>query len=1087
MLYKYKVSLWVRVFLAILLPLGETLLEAQDANLRSSNLWREVSETAINASAPGKQAIQLQSFNSNRGPTPLKYRTFYLNVGAMQAVLAQAPIETRQNWEAGGVQIDLPLPEGGVGRFHVLNSPIMSAKLAAKCPENQTYTLEGIDDPEASGRLSTSPLGLQATIFSSKGTILINPYFRHDPNYNISYYAKDLNPSGLTWACGTASTNPVSGKQSLKSASFNPSPLNMFSLAVSSYGQQRRTYRLAVACNGEFSKQVTTGVPGNVFQNTRTFIINSINRITAIYERDLSIHFQLVDAEDQLIYTDPSKDPYSTYLPYFANADVLAQENQSNIDKLVGNANYEFGHLFTADTSTSGIAYGSGLGPTFGIIGDNTRKAMVITTRGSTDNQSIDFDLVAAHEMGHGSGANHVFNWGAEGTGAQVEPGSGSTIMSYAGIVTGYNLQGMMDDYFNAKSLEQISAYTAVPPGSLAYTSIDNSGNVPPVIQSVKSYVVPSRTPFALTAQATDANGDPLTYCWEEQDSGSAQNPTKEPRDNGFSPLFRSDYPSTNPTRTFPKLKYILANSNTPPPGKGIAPDFASGEYLPTTSRTLKFRLTVRDGKGGVAYANNTVQSISTAGPFLVTNPNTSYVYAVGSRQAIGWSVKNTGPGSPVNCTNVKITVSTNGGTNFNYTLVDSVKNSGIFVFNVPNLVSERVRFKVEALGNIFFDINDLDVKIRPSTTLYDSFALAKELVFTAGKSINKGTTVGASAEYGEPSHFSQPSRSVWFKYVATTSGQVSLSTEGSDFDTTVAVYHGSSLDALVKIENNNDNNLEKNSKWSKLSFLGAKDKTYYIALDGYLGDSGPYVLTVDVNSSVVSNDNYASATPLSPAVSNSFSGSLLGATAQSNEPSLAGFQANRSVWFSWKAPANGELSLSTLGSACDTVLGIYSGSVTGSDWSNLKLIAANDNFSPSTTYSRLSNINVSEGVTYIIKIDGRSLPSLNYKISSTFFPNPTLTPPTGVAFVIKKITEGKYQPIISWNATPGAVQYEASLFRLTTRLYGSTTTKTNWTNGPLLIVSNNVSPGIFGVQIRAISNNISSLPSAIVPASIAP
>lgn len=1060
--------------------LGKSWLLAQANSDGSCSYWRDISEASIAPRTFAKQAtFQL------RTSLPKKYRTLYLNRGVIQGLLVQAPPESRATWESGGVEIKLPLPDGGFGRFYALNSPIMSPKLAKKYPLIQNYALQGIDDPSASGRLSVSPCGLQAFVFSSQGTHIIKPYFRNDPNYNISYFTQDLDQEGRQWKCGTATTIPLSGNIGPKAASLGASRQNIFSLGTMSYGQEKRIYRLAVACNGEFAQQVASGISGSIFDNAWNFINDSVARIVAIYERDLSVRFQLVEAEDQLIYVDPDTDPYSTYQP-FSNDDVLAAENQSNIDQIVGSENYEFGHLFTAGTSTSGIAYGSGLGPTFGIIGDNNRKAMVISTRGSTDNQQIDFDLVAAHEMGHGSGANHVFNFSYEGTGAQVEPGSGSTIMSYAGIVSGYNLQGMMDDYFNAKSLEQITAYLSVPPGSLAYDTLDNEGNAAPVVEPLKKYTVPCGTPFALTAVATDINDDPLFYCWEQQDSAVAQNPTVAPRDNGFSPLFRSRPPTNDPTRYFPALKYILENTNVPPPGKGISPNFASGEFLPTTRRIMKFRVTTRDQFGGVAYADTVVESVPTAGPFVVTNPLSSATYTVGSRQAIGWAVKNTGPGSPINCTNVKISLSTDGGATFSRTLAQSVSNNGVFVFNMPNVSSTQVRFKVESVGNIFFDVNDKNITVKPSTTLYDNFMEAKSITFTNGISSNAGTTVGASTEFGEPPHFNSAGSSVWFKFVAPSNGMATATTLGSQFNTILAAYNGEALDGLIKIASNDDSNTGSGAKWSKINFPIFKNKIYYLALDGYRADAGPYLLTVAVVSPpLVENDNFDGHLNLGTAINFALTNSLYGATAQNGEPSMAGFPATRSVWFSWTAPANGEITLDTLGSPCDTVLGLYTGSVNGTNWSQLKLLAANDNAGVSTNISRLTAF-VSNGVNYRIKVDSRSATNGDYILNGILRSNPVLQSPGGVTLLLKNIKGQSYQPLVAWNQVPTALRYEVNLLKSSNRINGLSTSNTNWTNGPLIILSNPPA-SVYGVQVRAISNNVSSPWSAVVPGSIAP
>ena len=355
--------------------------------------------------------------------------------------------------------------------------------------------------------------------------------------------------------------------------------------------------------------------------------------------------------------------------------------------------------------------------------------------------------------MGHQFGADHPFN-GTSGACAgsnrnastAYEIGSGTTIMAYAGICLPQDLAPHSDDYFYTISYDEIDNYTANGSGNTC-PQLTATGNTPPTISPLTPFTIPSQTPFALTANATDPDGDTLTYCWEEFDKGPAQDPTKTPRDNGSSPLFRSFLPTVNPTRLFPSLTYIVNNQNVPP--ASIATDVISGEFLPTTSRTMTYRVTVRDnrvGGGGSDYASTTVTSVSTAGPFAITAPNTATTIAGGSQQTVTWNVANSNI-APINCANVRITLSTDRGHTFPTVLAASVANNGSARVRIPNnanVATAPGRIKVEAIENIFFDISDADLTI---TSTNNAPPILN--IFPAGITVVRGTPIATVADVG--------------------------------------------------------------------------------------------------------------------------------------------------------------------------------------------------------------------------------------------------------------------------------------------------------------------------------------------------
>lgn len=847
-----------------------------------------------------------------------------------------------------------------------------------------------------------------------------------------------------------------------------PAASSLGSNTGSTWGGALRIIRLAIACNGEFSQQVS-GVsgsnPGNLV-STLTFIAGVANRVSAIMERDFGLKFLLVDQQDQLTYLNPATDPFTPSLG-FTNADILARETQATIDRLVGSRNYEFGHLFVASGGGSwGVSYGSILGAVFGILGDDTRKAMCISGRGAGND--VNFDHLVAHEMGHGLNANHTFSDRYEGTGAQVEPGSGSTIMSYAGATPTGNLQANWDGYYSSKSLEQMITYASSSPGNAAFQIVRN-GNLPPVLKPLQDYTIPAQTPFALTAMATDPNGDTLTFSWEQLDSAQrAKDPASSPRDDGSSPLFRVFPPTTNPTRVFPQLKHILESKNIPPPGSGQrgSTNYATGEFLPTTSRNMKFRVTVRDnaaGGGGQAFASCVVKSIANSGPFAITSFNTPTELVSGAQQSLRWSVSRTGPGTLVNCANVRISLSTNGGTNFTHILAESATNNGVFDFIVPTVSTEAARFKVEALENIFFDISDTNLVIRPPIVSNDFFGAAAAIGPSLPFSVS-GTTSGATAEGSEPAHVAgKASSSVWFLWQPPLGKRirVSFSTEGSNFDTVLAAYSGSSLARLQKVAANND--LSTTNKRSRIEFLAEGGQTYYLVIDGVRGETGRYVLTGSGDMHLVpTNDNLSTRANLGTNSSFTFAQSVAHATAEPAEPALAGLQPARSVWFEWTSPQTGQLALHTSGSGFENVFGIY----TGTSFSSLKLLqgkVGRPGFSSPIT------VPVQAGTQYVIKVDGARSSNSDCKIQGTLT---TLAAPLAVSFTNWSTSSQLRSPKIAWTAVGGATHYEAQILRSNNliRSVSLRSPQTNWNDGPGLPRS-----GGYSARVRAFSNTLAS------------
>jgi hypothetical protein len=630
---------------------------------------------------------------------PEKFRAVGLETEALRNFLWSLPAETAINKTLATV-MELPMPDGKMARFRVWESSIMEPGLAAKFPEMKTFAGQGIDDPNATVRLDYNPyFGFHAQILSPNGRVFIDPYARFDISNYISYYSSDHTPAAR-FICETPDGS---------SRPNNPDRIT----AGPCRGSQLYTYRLALACTGEYA--VAVAGPNPTVPAVAAAMLTSVNRVVGVYETELAIRMVLVANNNSLIYLDGTTDPYSNN-----SGGTMLGQNQANIDALIGPANYDIGHVFS--TGGGGVA---GLG----VVCLNGVKARGVTGRGSPIGDDFDIDYVA-HEMGHQFGGNHTFNSSLSNCGGgnrngstAYEVGSGTTIQAYAGICSTDDTQPHSDPFFHTISFDEISNY--IESGGTCKVATA-TGNSPPVITAMNNngVSIPLSTPFTLTGAATDPDGDPVTYCWEEWDLGPST-AWNGGNTNTTSPLFKSRVPKTTGSRTFPDLAVILAGYPANPPATmgGL-----KGETLPTLGRTMKFRLTVRDnraGGGGVVTGGEGCQAgftsafvvnvIDGTGPFVVTVPNGGETYLAGTPQTITWNVAGTSA-APISVSNVKITLSTDGGLTYPVVLLANTPNDGSESVLFPCINSSTARVRIEAVGNVFFDISNNDF------TLYQGF-----------------------------------------------------------------------------------------------------------------------------------------------------------------------------------------------------------------------------------------------------------------------------------------------------------------------------------------------------------------------------
>ncbi|VAW43442.1 hypothetical protein MNBD_CHLOROFLEXI01-4656, partial [hydrothermal vent metagenome] len=626
----------------------------------ADGIWQDVDETSLRPA--GDRVI-----------VPTIYRTITLDWDALNTVLAQAPSSVNESEAV----LSLPMPDGGYGRFQLYKTAVMHPDLAAKFPEIQTYAGIGIDDPSAYVRLDTTPKGFHAMIMSGNGRSFIDPFTDEGIDLYQSYFANDFIPN-----LPEDFTPDIVEKNGDSLTPVNPpiAPDGLFSS-----GGQLRTYRLAIAATGEY-----TQFHGGTVPLAMAEITTAINRVAGIYEREVAVTMQIVANNDLIIYTNGATDPYTN-----SNGGAMLSQNQSTLNSVIGSANYDIGHVFS--TGGGGIA---GLG-----VVCTGSKASGVTGLSAPVGDPFYVDYVA-HEMGHQYAGNHTFNGNAgscaggnRNASTAYEPGSGTTIMAYAGICNPQNVQNNSDDYFHGISFDEIVSFTTAGAGN-SCAVITSTGNTPPTAVSGSSFNIPLNTPFTLTGAGSDPDGTAsLTYNWEQFDLG----PTGAPNSpSGNAAIFRSFGSTTSPSRTFPQISDIVNNTQT------------QGELLPSYARTMNFRFTVRDNQvpaGGVTSDETTVTAVSNTGPFLVTAPNTAVSWTGNTTEAVTWNVANTNQ-SPISCANVDINLSTDGGFTYPTVLATGTPNDGTADVLVPNISSSSARVQVVCSNNVFFDISNSDFTI---------------------------------------------------------------------------------------------------------------------------------------------------------------------------------------------------------------------------------------------------------------------------------------------------------------------------------------------------------------------------------------
>ncbi|PWA05177.1 zinc-dependent metalloprotease [Flavobacterium psychrotolerans] len=642
-------------------------------------VWKTVSEDQI----PLSDKIRTTTYSENQ-------KLFFVNINKIRLSLENA---TDKFSGKPGVLVDFPVVDGGSEKFMVWENSNFAPELQTRYPSIRAYIGNSLKDKTTTINFSLSPSGIQTMILrADNGSEFIEPFTKDNSVY-VLFDSKTRTAGKLPFSCKTID----------KTLSQGISNRIMQQSAYMANNKSYKTLRLALSCTGEYGAYFGSVSKALAAMNA------TMTRVNGVYEKDMALHLNIIANNDQVIYVDGDTDPYSEVPPAPNNfaPDAWNQELQDNLSNVLGDDLYDIGHLFGASggggnagcigcvcgTSTeSWTDIGLGKGSGYTSPSDNIPRG-----------DFFDIDYVA-HEMGHQLGSNHTFSDSSESSGVQVEPGSGSTIMGYAGI-TDYNVQSHSDAYFTYRSILQMQTNLATKTCPVS-TPI---ANLTPTVSAGADFSVPSGTAYILKGIATDGNGDTLTYCWEQNNDGDLQTGSKSmaflTKPSG--PTFRSFSAKTSPNRYLPEFSKVLAGTLS-----------SSWESVSSISRVLKFTLTVRDNNVNGSQTNTDEVSVTSkipynattaptgVGPFKVTSQNTSGVsWAQGTSKTVTWDVNNTTalPGS----SNVNIKLSIDGGATFPYVLASDTPNDGSEAITVPATpASSNCRLLIEPTANVYYAVN---------------------------------------------------------------------------------------------------------------------------------------------------------------------------------------------------------------------------------------------------------------------------------------------------------------------------------------------------------------------------------------------
>ena len=669
---------------------------------QNKNYWQL--HDAQNTITATDKAVARQSF-------PKEFLLFDLNTSTIRTAL----FSTLENGNPKSIIISLPNVSGQLEEFSVVEASNFEPDLQAQFPEIRAYSGKGITDKYATLKLSISPQGIQTMIFrTDKENEFIEPYSLDHTTYAV--FKSTRAKGNLAWSCTTDEKNLVTNI-----SKDLPTSENRFSDTV------LRTFRLAQSCNGEYSNYF--GATSNAQVGLVLAAFNAtLTRCNGVYEKDLAMHLNLVAGSTNIIYYAPATDPYTT----MANWNTQLQNAISTRLTGVGtslaanNAAYDIGHMF-------GATGGGGNAGCIGCIcvnaiaagtGGTKGRGITSPSDGVPQGDTFDIDYVV-HEIGHQIGGTHTFSHNNEGSGTNMEVGSGISIMAYAGITNNDVVAHSIDKY-HAVSIAQIQANLQTK--TCGITTNISGANATPIVSAGPDYTIPKSTSYILTAVGSDANAaDALTYSWEQYDDGAGNTGTASSANatKTAGPNFLSWDDTATPSRYFPKIESVVANLQTTNQVGGDAGMLS--EALSSVARDLNFRVTVRDNAiysssapisvGQTNFDDMKITVSAAAGPFVVNSPNTAVTWVAGTNQNVTWTVAGT-TSNGVNSPFVDIFLSTDGGYTYPIQLANKVPNDGSEIVTVPNNIGTNNRIMVKGNNHVFFDISNTAFTITaPSST----------------------------------------------------------------------------------------------------------------------------------------------------------------------------------------------------------------------------------------------------------------------------------------------------------------------------------------------------------------------------------